>query len=55
MENFLAIVLKPDNIPISAMAVIVIFFTWLGLKQAIINDRIIDEGRKDELKDEMIK
>ena len=55
MEHFLEIVLKPDNIPISAMAVIVIFFTWLGLKQAIQSDRIIDEGRRDELRDEMIK
>ena len=55
MEHFLEIITKPDNIPISAMGVVVIFFSWLGLKQAFRSDRIIAEGRRDELKDEMIK
>ncbi|MBI1987026.1 MAG: hypothetical protein HYS70_01585 [Nitrospinae bacterium] len=55
MEQFLQIVTKPDNIPISAMALVVIFFTWLALKQAFRSDQVIEEKGKDELLDEMIK
>lgn len=49
------IVTKPDNIPISAMALVVIFFTWLGLKQAFRSDQVIEEKGSNELWDEMIK
>ncbi|MBI2877972.1 MAG: hypothetical protein HYY20_13935 [Candidatus Tectomicrobia bacterium] len=55
MEQFLEIVTKPDNIPISAMALVVIFFTWLGLKQAFRSDQVIEEKGSNELWDEMIK
>ena len=34
LHNFLEIVTKPDNIPIVAMLILVIFFTWLGLREA---------------------
>ncbi|MGH9942039.1 MAG: cytochrome C [Pyrinomonadaceae bacterium] len=37
----------PDNIPIVAMIPLVIFFTWLGLKQARETDRLIDELEAD--------
>src|SRR5207237_510676 len=39
----------PDNIPIVAMLFLVPFFTWLGIKQAKANDRLIVdlEGDKD--------
>ncbi len=36
--NFRAIVLKPDNVPITLMIFSVIFFIWLGLRRASIND-----------------
>ena len=32
----------PDNIPIVAMLFLVPFFTWLGIRQAVANDRLID-------------
>src|SRR5438046_9253240 len=35
------IVSAPDNIPIVAMLFLVPFFTWLGVKQAFANDRLI--------------
>ena len=38
LQNFLAIVTKPDNIPIVGMLILVIFFTWLGLREAFRND-----------------
>src|SRR5690349_13753109 len=37
----------PDNIPIVAMLFLVPFFTWMGIKQAIANDRLIDELERD--------
>ena len=37
----------PDNIPIVAMLFLVPFFTWLGVKQAIDNDRLIDQLEAD--------
>jgi hypothetical protein len=54
-HNFLEIVTKPDNIPIVAMLLLVVFFTWLGLKEAFKHDKLIDEGREDEIPKEMWK
>ena len=49
------LVSTPDNIPIVGMLILVLFFTWIGLRQAVKNDRLIDEGRKDEIPDQMWK
>jgi hypothetical protein len=54
-HNFLEIVTKPDNIPIVAMLILVIFFTWVGMRQAFKNDRLMDEGKDDEIPNEMWK
>lgn len=51
--QFFDILFKPDNIPIAGMLVLVFFFTWVGLKQAIRNDRLIEQGRQDEVLREM--
>jgi uncharacterized membrane protein len=51
--QFVDILVKPDNIPIVFMMVLVLFFTWLGFKQALRNDRLADEGREDEILKEM--
>ncbi len=40
----------PDNVPIVAMLFLVPFFTWMGIKQAAANDRLIDELEKDPKK-----
>ena len=50
MENFLKILTKPDNIPIAVMLVIVIALTIWVLRDALRNDRLIAEGKFDEVK-----
>jgi hypothetical protein len=37
----------PDNVPIVAMLFLVPFFTWLGIKQAVANDRLIEQLEAD--------
>ena len=44
-----------DNIPIVAMLILVVFFTWIGMKQAFKNDKLIEEGKEDEIPNEMWK
>jgi hypothetical protein len=51
--QFVEILVKPDNIPIVFMMVLVLFFTWLGFKQALRNDRLVEQGREDEILKEM--
>jgi hypothetical protein len=53
LHQFLEIVTKADNIPIVFMLVLVLFFTWVGLKQALRNDRLIEQGREDDVLKEM--
>jgi len=48
-KNFWAIVSVPDNIPIVFMLVLVGYFTSLSLTEARKNDRLIREGRKDQV------
>ena len=55
LENILAIVTKPDNIPIVGMLILVIFFTWLGLREGFKHDKLIEEGKEDEIPHEMWK
>jgi len=38
----------PDNVPIVAMLFLVPFFTWLGIKQAVANDRLIEDLEADQ-------
>ena len=56
--DFRSIVFKADNIPIAGMLFLVIFFTWLALKQAFENDERIDAGKgpaeADESKDKLL-
>ena len=51
--QFVDILVKPDNIPIVFMMVLVMFFTWLGFKQALRNDRLEEQGREEEILKEM--
>jgi hypothetical protein len=53
LHQFLEILTKPDNIPIVFMLVLVLFFTWVGLKQALRNDRLIEQGREEDILKEM--
>jgi len=43
--NFRSISTKPDNIPIFLMVFTVGFFTWLSLRQGVVNDRRIAQGQ----------
>jgi len=49
LEQFLDIMLKPDNIPIVGLMVLIFFFTWLAFREARKNDQMIEEGRADEV------
>ena len=53
LTQFFTILLRPDNIPIAGMLVLVQFFTWVAFKQALRNDRLIEQGREDEVLGEM--
>jgi hypothetical protein len=55
LQNFFEIVSKPDNIPSVGMLILVIFFTWLGLREAFKHDRLIEQGKEDEIPNEMWK
>ena len=53
LDQFLEILTKPDNVPIAAMLLLVLFFTWLAFREARKNDQFIEEGREDEVLKEM--
>lgn len=55
LDQFLEIMLKPDNIPIVGLMVLVLFFTWIAFREARKNDQLIEEGRADEILKEMQK
>jgi hypothetical protein len=54
-ENLMEIVGKGDNMPIAGLIPIIIFFTWLSLREAFRHDRLIAQGREEEILDEMYK
>lgn len=53
LDHFLKIMTLPDNIPIVGLMVILFFFTYLGMREARKNDRLIEQGREDEVLDHM--
>jgi hypothetical protein len=55
LQQFLTIVTQPDNIPIMAMMILVLFFTFLAFKQARRNDQLIERGERDKIIGEMRK
>jgi hypothetical protein len=55
LENIFEIVGKGDNMPIAGLIPIIIFFTWLALREAFRHDRLIAQGREEEILDEMYK
>lgn len=42
--DFRDIVTKPDNVPIIGLIYLVAYFTWLGLRRAVINDARMAKG-----------
>jgi hypothetical protein len=55
MEHFWEILTKSDNLPIAGMLLAVIFCLWVAFRQALKHDKLIEQGRKDEIYSEMIK
>jgi hypothetical protein len=43
-QNFAAIVMKPDNVPIVGLIFLLGFFTWLGAYRAVQNDERMKQG-----------
>jgi len=54
-EYILQIVGKGDNMPIAGLIPIIAFFTYLSLDEAFRHDRLIKDGREEEVLDEMYK
>lgn len=42
--NFIKIIAKPDNVPITIMLVATAIVTWLAFRQAAINDERMERG-----------
>jgi hypothetical protein len=55
MEHFWEILTKPDNLPIVGMLLAVIFCLWVAFRQALKHDKLIAQGRKDDVYSEMSK
>lgn len=55
LQQFLIILTQADNIPIMGMMLLVLFFTWMAMKQARRNDQLIEHGHRDRIIDEMRK
>jgi hypothetical protein len=47
--QFFSMLFRPDNIPIIGILVLVLYFTYLGFREARINDELIAQGREDEI------
>jgi hypothetical protein len=45
LDNFLEIILKPDNIPIILLVAMLIAYTWIAFYKAFDNDKRLLEGR----------
>ena len=53
LDQFIEILLKPDNIPIVGLMFLIFYFTWLAFREGRKNDQLIEEGRADEILKEM--
>ena len=55
-NNFQQIITKPDNVPIVLLIMSVGFFTWLGLRQAVVNDDRLRRGEvpMEKLEDDKV-
>ena len=54
-ENIFKMIGKGDNMPIAGLIPLIIFFTYLALSEAFRHDRLLRQGRADEILDEMYK
>ncbi len=52
-QQFVDIISKPDNMPVAGALLLVVLFSWVALKQAFHNDRLIRDNRRDEIISDM--
>ena len=52
-DQFSSIISKPDNMPVAGALILVMFFTWVAVRQALRHDRLIRDGKKDHIIEEM--
>ena len=52
-SQFTAMMLLPDNIPIVGMMFLLFYFTYIGFREMRKNDRLIAQGKHDEVLKEM--
>ncbi len=55
MKNLLEIITQPDNIAIVIMLVSTITCTLFAFREIRINDRLIKEGKKDQVYERMTR
>lgn len=53
--QFVSIISKPDNMPVAGALLLVMLFTWVSIREARKNDKLIAAGRKSEIISEMQK
>lgn len=49
MENLALIASKPDNVPIIMMVILIGFATYMALRDGFKHDRLIKQGRKQDI------
>jgi hypothetical protein len=49
LENLALIASKPDNVPIIMMMVIFAFFTYMAVRDGLKHDKLIKQGRKQDV------
>lgn len=49
LQNLELILTKPDNVPILIMIVVFTFFTYTALRDGFKHDRLIKQGRKQDI------
>jgi hypothetical protein len=49
LENLVLILSKPDNVPIIIMIVLFAFATYMALRDGFKHDRLIKQGRKQDV------
>jgi hypothetical protein len=54
-EEIYKMVSKGDNMPIAGLIPLIVFFTYLAMSEAFRHDRLIREGRENEILEEMYK
>ncbi len=55
MENFIHIITQPDNIAIVVMMIATVVCTGVAFREMWINDKLIKDGKKDEVYKRMTK